>query len=84
MRINTQDIGMEYGIEMWHANNEKLRTTKDGRNRITKSRKKIRTFWEKETYKYLEILGADTIKHKEMKEKKIPQEDVKTTRNQTT
>ena len=31
---------------------------------------KIRTFREKETHKYLEILEADTIKHEEMKEKK--------------
>ena len=30
---------------------------------------KIRTFGEKETYKYLGILEADTIKQVEMKEK---------------
>ena len=30
---------------------------------------KIRTFGEKETYKYLSILEADTIKQMEMKEK---------------
>ena len=30
---------------------------------------KIRTLGEKETYKYLGILKADTIKHTEMKEK---------------
>ena len=30
----------------------------------------IRTLWEKETYKYLEILEADTIKQVEMKEEK--------------
>ena len=30
---------------------------------------KIRTFGEKETYKYLDILEADTIKQVEMKEK---------------
>ena len=39
-----------------------------GRNRITKSRK-IRTLGEKETFKYLEILEADTIKQAEMKGK---------------
>ena len=30
---------------------------------------KIRTLWEKEIYKYLGILEADTIKQVEMKEK---------------
>ena len=33
------------------------------------NQEKIRTLGEKETYKYLGILGADTIRHKEMKEK---------------
>ena len=33
------------------------------------SQDKIRTFGEKETYKYLGILEADTIKQAEMKEK---------------
>ena len=33
-------------------------------------KKKIRTLGEKETYKYLGKLEADTIKHAEMKEKK--------------
>ena len=32
---------------------------------------KIRTLGEKETYKYLGILEADTIKQMEMKEKKL-------------
>ena len=35
------------------------------------NRDKIRTLGEKETYKYLGILEADTIKQVEMKEKKI-------------
>ena len=42
---------------------------------------------ENETYKYLGILDADTIKNVEMKEKRkkrIPQEKEKTIRNQTT
>ena len=41
---------------------------------------------EKENYKYLGILGTDAIKQKDMKEnffKRIPQENAKTTRNQT-
>ena len=33
------------------------------------NQEKIRTPREKETYKYLRILEADTIKHVEMKEK---------------
>ena len=71
---------------MCRAYNEKRKTTNDGRNRTTKSRK-IRTLGEKETYKYLGILEADTIKHAKMKEKilkRIPQENEETIRNQTT
>ena len=43
---------------------------------------KIRTLGEKETYKYLGILEADTIKKVEMEEK-ISQESQKATRNKT-
>ena len=53
---------------MCHASNEKRQTTPYGRNGITKSRQ-IRTLGEKETYKYLSILAADSIKQEEMKEK---------------
>ena len=53
---------------MRHANNKKRQTTPYGRNKTTKL-KKIRTLREKETYKYLEILEADTIKQVEIKEK---------------
>ena len=35
------------------------------------NQEKIRTYGEKETYKYLGILEADTIKQAEMKEKKL-------------
>ena len=55
---------------MRHANNEKRKTTHDGRNRTTKSRK-IRKLGEKETYKYLGILEADPIKQVKMKEKNL-------------
>ena len=55
---------------MCYINNEKRKTTNDGRNRTTTSRK-IRNLLEKETYEYLGILEADTSKHVEMKEKKI-------------
>ena len=40
--------------------------TKDGRNRLP-DHEKIRTLGEMETYKYLEILEENTIKHAEMK-----------------
>ena len=42
-------------------------------------KKKIRMFGEKETYKYLGILEADTIKQVEMKEK-IKKKDLRRTR----
>ena len=50
--------------------NEKRETTHDGRNRTTKARR-IRTLRENETYKYLGILEADTIKQVKMKEKNL-------------
>ena len=46
----------------------KWQTTYNWRNGTTKSRK-IRTFGEEETYKYLGILEADTITQVEMKDK---------------
>ena len=47
---------------------------KSGKQQMTKgielpNQEKIRTLGEKETYKYLGILEAGTIKHAEMKEK---------------
>ena len=54
--------------KMRHANNEKQQTTPDGRIEQP-NQDKIRTLREKETYKYLGILEADTIKQVEMKEK---------------
>ena len=67
VRIYSQDIGMKFGI-VKYANNEKRKTTNDGRNRTTESRK-IRTLREKKTSKYLGILEASTIKQAEMKRK---------------
>ena len=49
---------------MCHDNNQKHKTTSDGRNKLPNPDK---TLGEKETYRYLEILEADTIKHAEMK-----------------
>ena len=53
---------------MCHSNNEKRKITNDGRNKTTKSRKNQNTR-RKETYKYLRILGADTIKQVKIKDK---------------
>ena len=60
MTIYSQDIGIEFGIKMCHINNAKRKTTNDGTNRTMKSRKN-QNAWEKETYKYLGKLEADTI-----------------------
>ena len=61
-----------------------------GKRQITEgiellNQQKIQTFGKNRTYKYLEILETDTIKQAEMKEKLkgIPQENEKTSGNQT-
>ena len=58
----SQDIGMEFGIEKCA-----MLVMKSGKQHLTDgmelpSQDKIRTLREKETYKYLGILEADTIK----------------------
>ena len=70
---------MEFGIEKC----TKLEM-KSGKRHLTNgmellNQEKIRTFGEKETYKYLGILEADTIKQVEMKEK-IKKEYLRITR----
>ena len=69
VRIYSQDIGMEFGIEKYAMLGMKL-----GKLHLTDgmelpSQDKIRMLGEKETYKYLGILEADTIKQVEMKDK---------------
>ena len=69
VEIYSQDIKMEFGIEKcamfvmksgkWHQINGMELPSQD----------KIRTLGEKETYKYLGILEADTIKKVQMKDK---------------
>ena len=69
VRIYSQDIGMEFGIEkcaMLVMKNGKWHLT-DGME--LPNQDKIRTLGEKETHKYLCILEANTIKQVEMKEK---------------
>ena len=69
VRIYSQDIGMEFSIEKCA-----MLVMKSGKRHITDgmelpNQNKIRTLGEKETYKYLGILEADTIKQVEMKDK---------------
>ena len=59
---DSEDIHSGYRAGIWdrkmcHANNEKWKTTNDGRNGTTKSRKD----------NFLRIYEVDTIKHAEMK-----------------
>ena len=79
VRLYSQDIGMEFGIEKWA-----ILIMKCGKRHLTNemelsSQDKIRTLGEKETYKYLGILEADTIKQVEMNEK-IKKEYLRRTR----
>ena len=69
VRIYSQDIGMEFGKEKCA-----MLVIKNGKRHITdgmeqSNQDKIRTLREKETYKYLDMLEADTIKQVEMKDK---------------
>ena len=68
VRIYSQDIGMEFGIEKCA-----MLVMKSGKRYLAEgvelpNQVVIRTLGEKETYKYLMILEADTIKQVEMKE----------------
>ena len=69
VRIYSQNIGMEYGIEKYA-----MLVMKSGKRRLTDglelpNQDKIRTLAENETYKYLGILEADSIKLVEIKDK---------------
>ena len=69
VRIYRQDIGMEFAIEKYATlvmKSDKWHLT--DRMELP-NQEKIWTLGEKETYKYLGILEADTIKQVEMKEK---------------
>ena len=62
VRIYSQDIGMEFGTEKCA-----MLVMKSGKGNLKSgmelpNQDKIRTLGEKETYKYLGILEADTIK----------------------
>ena len=79
IRIYSQDIGMEFGIEKCA-----MLVIKSGKRHMTDgmelpSQDKIRMLGENETYKYLGILEADSIKQGEMKDK-IQKEYLRKTR----
>ena len=68
VRIYSQDIGMEFGIEKCA-----MLVMKSGKRHMTDEMElpnhdRIRTLEENETYKYLGILEADTIKQVQMKD----------------
>ena len=68
VRIYSQDIGMEFGIEKCA-----MLVMKSGKRHMTDGMElpihdRIRTLEENETYKYLGILEADTIKQVQMKD----------------
>ena len=79
MRIYSQNIGMEFGIEKCA-----MLVMKSGKRHMTEgielpNQEKIRTLGKKETYKYLGILEADTIKLVAMKEKNFKRVSQKAT-----
>ena len=79
VRIYSQDIGMEFGIEKCA-----LLVMKSGKRHLTDgielpNQDKFRTLAENRTYKYLGFLEADTIKQVEMKGK-IQKEYLRRTR----
>ena len=68
MRIYSENIGMEFGIEKCA-----MLIMKSGQQMtegIELPNQKVKMPRQKETYKYLGILEEDIIKHAEMKEKK--------------
>ena len=86
VRIYSQDIGMEFDIEKCA-----ILVMKSGKRRMTEvielsNFKKSERSEKKKTYKCLGILGADTIKQVEMKEKiskELSQENEEGTRDKT-
>ena len=79
VRIYNQDIGMEFGIGKCA-----MLVMKSGKRHMTDgielpNQDRIRTLEEKETYKYIGILEADTIKQVQMKDK-IQKEYLRRTR----
>ena len=61
VRIYSQDIGMEFGIEKFTLLIMKSKKRNIIQGKELRIQEKIRTIGEKETYKYLGILDAHTI-----------------------
>ena len=86
MKIYSQNIGMEFGIEKCA-----IQIMRNGKRQKTDgielpNQERIRILGKKENHKYLGKVEADAIKQAEMKEKKnkrVSQENEKTTPNQT-
>ena len=68
-RIYCQDVGMEFSIKKCAMLIMKSRKQQMTGGIELPNQERIRTLIEKETYKYLVIVEADTIKHTEMEEK---------------
>ena len=68
VRIYSQDIGIEFGIEKCAMLIMKSRKQQMVEGIELPNQDKIKTLGEKETSKYLAILEADSIKQVEMKE----------------
>ena len=69
VRIYSPDIGMEFGIEKCVMLVMKRARQHQSDGIELPNQDKIRTLEEKETYKYLGNLEAETTKEEEMKEK---------------
>ena len=86
VRIYIQDIGTEFGMEKCA-----MLVMKSGKRHKTDgmelpNHEKIRTLEVNKTYKYLGILEADTVKQVQLKDttqKRISQENEKTTQDKT-
>ena len=68
MRIYSDDIRKEFRIEKYAMPIMKSEKWPMMKGIELQNQEKIRTFRKKETYKYLEILEADTIKQEKEKE----------------
>ena len=80
VRIYSQDMEMEFGIDKYA-----MLVMNSGKHHQTdwmehRNQEKIRMLGENETYKYLGILEADTIKQVEIKDK-IQKEYLRRSRN---
>ena len=69
VRIYSQDIGMEFGIEKCTMPKMNCRKRHMSEGMDLPNQEKIRMLREEEMYKYLGILEADTIKRVDMKER---------------